>query len=505
MNQDDLNDLIGKYTDGRATPEEGERLGALLEEDADARRTFLELSNIAFALEQEALDRHQGMPSSPQPAARRNTLRYAAAVGLMLLAAAVPLGISLLQSDSSRQGAAHDVSRRPDPVATVLRLVGDGGRLLAGGAIGGTRYEITVGTAELVTTSGVKIVIEAPAAFTFESAQRLRMEKGRLAADVPPTGKGFTVITPSGKAIDLGTRFGIDVSPSGVTEIHVFEGEVIAEAAQGERRSVRNGEATALSVGQTASDGGKREFRSAAFIHDEEMPSLQSGSLAGQMARSQEAVARLRRDPALIALFDFEGPDIPAGQYQMVQGRWPGSKAPDFAQAGDHMTVDFGEGQTWPQLTFAAWVRLDKVRSRHQSLYHTNGWQDRAGYVHWIITPRGTMRFALRHSVLKPGSPEPSGEPDSSMPVLEEMGRWLHLAAVYDCEQGTVRFYINGIFDHESSLAVAPPAVLGLARIGNWSAEERSLSGRIDEFAVLGRAMSDDEISELHDSGTPYR
>ena len=78
---------------------------------------------------------------------------------------------------------------------------------------------------------GARVVIEAPAEFHFESAQRLHMGRGRLSADVPAGAKGFTVVTPSGDAVDLGTQFGVDVPASGAAEIHVFAGEVVAKAS----------------------------------------------------------------------------------------------------------------------------------------------------------------------------------------------------------------------------------------------------------------------------------
>src|SRR5690606_33444997 len=125
----------------------------------------------------------------------------------------------------------------------------------------------------LRTRLGAELVIEAPAVFRFESPQRLRLVKGRLAADVPPPAKGFTVVTPDGDAIDLGTRFGIDVSEGGGSEIHVFEGEVVARVpGPGDPRSLRGGEALAMSEG----GGDARELRSAAFIQSDELPSLRA-------------------------------------------------------------------------------------------------------------------------------------------------------------------------------------------------------------------------------------
>jgi hypothetical protein len=64
---------------------------------------------------------------------------------------------------------------------------------------------------------------------------------------------------------------------------------------------------------------------------------------------------------------------------------------------------------------------------------------------------------------------------------------------------------MNGQFDRETRQEVAYPARLGAAQIGNWNRNDRTLSGRMDEFLLLGRALSDVEVRELYQSGTPYR
>lgn len=42
-------------------------------------------------------------------------------------------------------------------------------------------------------------------------------------------------------------------------------------------------------------------------------------------------------------------------------------------------------------------------------------------------------------------------------------------------------------------------------QVGNWGQQDRKLSGRIDQLVDVGRAMSDAEIVELQEPGTPYR
>ena len=367
----------------------------------------------------------------------------------------------------------------------------------------GAWHELTGGTVEIVTARGARLVIEAPAVFRFESAQRLHLRRGRLAADVPPAAKGFTVITPTGDAVDLGTRFGVDVPAEGAAEIHVFQGEVIAQSS-GESRgqSVQGGDAVTMRQDATAA----RELRSAAFIQAEEVAGLTAGLAAGQRARAESALAKLRTDPTLIAVLDFESGEAGAGAFRLVQGRWPGSRAPEFLEAGDHLKLNVGRDGAWPRLTLAAWVRLDRLHAPYQSLLHTDGWTaSNPGQVHWMVNRFSTVRLALRGNALAPGDTDPDSFPDSRTPVLPEMGRWMHLAVVYDADAKTVRFFLNGRFDREARQSVAHPARLGPAQIGNWARTDRLLSGRVDELVILGRAMDDAEVLALFEAGNPYR
>jgi catechol 2,3-dioxygenase-like lactoylglutathione lyase family enzyme len=392
------------------------------------------------------------------------------------------------------------------PCATVMVGIGTHG-LATGNPLGRETHELTAGVLELQTVHGARVVIEAPAAFHFESPQRLHMTKGRIAADVPPQAKGFTVVTPSGEAIDLGTRFAVDVPASGAAEVHVFDGEVVTRDGKNRPTSLRDGEAFSLAANAT------RELRTAAFIRGGEVQELAAAVAAGQERTSREAMRRLHTDPALIAVIDFEGDlaggdaqDHAAGQYRVVQGRWPGSQATDFTNVGDHLPLDVGGDTDWLQLTVAAWVRLDRLDAPYHSLYHTDGWnRQNPGQMHWMIVDSGVMRLALPGWKLAADAIEQHGHPESRTSVLGAAGRWMHLAIVYDSIAKTARFYVDGRPDGVTLLAEAPPARLGPARVGNWNAHDRKLSGRIDELVFVGRAVAAEEIRGLYEAGAPYR
>lgn len=483
----DFDTLMHRYLDGSINDAGMQRLNVLLAADPGARRVFAELLNMDSALAALAAGWNAQISTPvPKPVRWRVVQRPWVAA-----AAGVALAVILWWW--------HAASGPHATVETTAGVI----ELTQGAALMAETRVINAGTLSLITRRGVRVVIEAPATFQFETAQRLRIMRGRVAADVPPAARGFTIITPSGVAVDLGTRFGVDVAASGDAEVHVFQGEVIATASGAKsKQNLRTGDAVAMTAGNNA----VRDLRSAAFIQPDEVSDLTAGLAAGQKARSAAALAAWKKDPALIALLDFESPLDHPGTFRTVQGRWPGSRAPEFVNIGDHLKLDIGGARAWPELTLAAWVRLDRLGAPYQSLLHTDGWEvNKPGQVHWMVNRHATMRLALRENTLAPGSDELDGYPDSRTAVLAEQGRWMHLAVVYNSHAGTVRFYLNGRFDKETHQSIAHPARLGPAQIGNWNRTDRKLSGRVDEMIILGRAMTDAEIHDLFEAGNPYR
>jgi hypothetical protein len=493
----EFQELVQRYAEGQASAMEVERLCQELRESAEARHSFIAFMNLESALEAisaEWVAAHPQTPSAqirpaiPQPRRRVLVRKRYLAVFAMCLALLV--------------GNLWQQSLKDRVYATVEN--GTGVRELTNGAqLRDEWIEIARGTVEVITPTAARVVIEAPATFRFESAQRLNMTRGRLAADIPRSARKFTVVTPSGEAVDLGTKFGVDVPQWAEAEIHVFQGEVIAQSSNGgKRQNLHTGEAFQLKSGA----GAARGLRSAAFIRPEEINSLHAALGAGQPLKSDEALHKLRQDPKLIALLDFESPDLPAGVYDCVQGRWPGSRSAEFVRAGDRLRLDLTESREWPQLTLAAWVRLNQFGNANQCILYTDSRKHQAaGQVQWSLTDHKTMRLMVAGNVPSVDLKPQTIPADSRSNVLWEQGRWVHLAAVYDSKIRRARFYLNGKFDDEAALKEAHPAQLGVLEIGNGEQADRKLSGRIDELLLLGRAMTDAEIRQLYADGNPYR
>ncbi|MFK7788256.1 MAG: FecR domain-containing protein [Phycisphaeraceae bacterium] len=93
----------------------------------------------------------------------------------------------------------------------------------------GDRLTLTSGYAEITTVSGAVAIIEAPATVQLtDSDNAIRLHAGKLVGICEtPSSKGFLVRTPHMDVIDLGTRFGVDVTDPESTQTHVLEGVVL--------------------------------------------------------------------------------------------------------------------------------------------------------------------------------------------------------------------------------------------------------------------------------------
>ena len=81
------------------------------------------------------------------------------------------------------------------------------------------------GEIRLTYDTGVELRLLAPAEFVVGAAGG-SLRRGGLRAVVPEKGRGFTIETPNGKVVDLGTEFGVAVDDFGVSEVSVFQGIV---------------------------------------------------------------------------------------------------------------------------------------------------------------------------------------------------------------------------------------------------------------------------------------
>ena len=162
-------------------------------------------------------------------------------VGYVVVAAAAFLISIGVQQILSRPPASP-----PEPVATLLRADGarweregvlpEGRRLLQG------RLHLIEGKAAILFDSGAVMVLFGNADLDLESRGRALLRSGKVTVEASEA-FGFTVGTPKGEVVDLGTEFAVAVESGGATEVHVLQGEVAWERPSEKTRLLQTGQA----------------------------------------------------------------------------------------------------------------------------------------------------------------------------------------------------------------------------------------------------------------------
>lgn len=91
------------------------------------------------------------------------------------------------------------------------------------------RLKLKQGAAEVHYKKGTRLRVRAPAELDLPTPDEVRLHRGALSAQVPAAAIGFTVLTPVGRLVDLGTEFDVEVDSSGKTEMSVRQGKVSFE------------------------------------------------------------------------------------------------------------------------------------------------------------------------------------------------------------------------------------------------------------------------------------
>lgn len=198
--------------------------------------------------------------------------------------------------DSSVQGSPEEDTRtnqfenRPEGEVQVLgRVVGLEGAVWARGTehlefgdriLLGQELNLESGLVELLLTSGAKVTIEGPARFEATSELEGNLTLGKIAAAAPRVARGYTVLTPTSELVDIGTRFGVMVDEQGDSELHVFDGDVVARSLSKQHSNdlvqARENEAMRF----TASSTGPERF---AARRDSFVEFIQSGPLPSEL------------------------------------------------------------------------------------------------------------------------------------------------------------------------------------------------------------------------------
>ncbi|TWT35266.1 FecR protein [Posidoniimonas corsicana] len=281
MSDQELKRLIDLWVSGRINDQESELLQRELIASAASRELFRRYSQLDAAMHEIADagvmrrlsslvrgDQQHRRPDRDASSQRTNGGRRshtfsAVAAWCVTIAAALVLTVStfaLIGSDRPRGPIAESdapvepgadsvvaavIQRPPAPVATLSYAEGvqwEQTPVQIGQAIlEGESVRMTRGVARVSVGFGAEIVAAAPCSMTFVSASRVRLHSGKVAVDVAPWAKGFTVVTEDMDVVDLGTTFTVSANPGMTTEATVLKGMVRVNtpgAGGGRRRGV---------------------------------------------------------------------------------------------------------------------------------------------------------------------------------------------------------------------------------------------------------------------------
>jgi len=551
MKDERLMVLVDAFLDGGLSPEEKRELEKMLLESDAARRQFWQRASMHGWTYSATKLAYSEAPAKAERREIRRTFFDASDVlswftgwkklvgfAAACLAVIATLWIMNPSADDSVDELAEETGEPVARTNTIAMLThgagvvwsqGSGADLEIGALLDPGPLHLKSGVARIQFHSGASMTIEGPAEFELLTPQETRLHSGKLTAHVPQKARGFKVHLADLTVTDLGTEFGVSQSPAQPPEVHVFEGEVelglpvAAGVTPPAPQVLTNGQSVKVQTGEVRPVPSNRPL----FVSDNELFRRETTELQARHAAWRQANGGLDSDPAMLVHYNFEGirtnnrvanraRKAPKGTTganvgaDRAEGRWPGKSALEFKGPDDRVKLTVpGRHQS---LTYMAWVRVDSLQNQNNSIALTE--RRKPGELHLQINRAGRLTMSVR----QPPPPKDQKGPSwdgvgSSKPVVSPdwLGRWVHLAAVYDGPGKMMSLYANGQLVGSKAIKKPLELELGAVELGNWSRRvtptstntKRDFNGRMDEFTLMGRALSADEINRQYELGKP--
>ena len=373
------------------------------------------------------------------------------------------------------------------------------------------RFTLTDGLAEITTQRGTVVILEGPATIELvDSPNALRLQAGKLIGICEtPSSKGFLVYTKHAEVTDIGTRFGVEVQPSGETRLVVFSGEAsIAPVVNG-----RVEPATSVFPGQAASVKDDKLALVPAPEHPSESRFARGIAFDQQRAKVRTPVSPL--DDRLIVYYAFDRAggrvlresrsqsqfDAEIVGARWVEGRKPGQNALDFTGKAWEERVVLSKAAS-DQLnlesafTMAVWIKIGSVSEVNWSAIIAKG--------------NDAWRVMARHD--REAGKDVLGFYRSKSKDLPEMvfakvtttkfqtNRWHHLVVTGTPEGQEVltRLYIDGEMQDEARFPKGFNNKWQVSFGANETDKQNStFDGQLGEVAFYSQTISAEEVRRL--------
>lgn len=372
---------------------------------------------------------------------------------------------------------------------------------------------VTEGVLDVAFASGARATVEGPSLFEIRGGNEAVLEWGKGSFHVPSEAIGYSVGTPWGRVVDLGTAFDLSVTNDGLAEVAVTEGRVrvIANGGKKERQDLLAGESLAMSRSGLAKN------------------SAGVGKVPSGKANRQTIYQQTIREAEPVAYWPFDGEEgsliTEKGIVKLVPGPRPpefpvfaqGNTAAFFGEGGMLRIQDRGENSPFDfdngdGITIEAWVNPDDQVHEGGIVYIVGkGRTDNLAFLKenqnfslrlWKVDGKMKATFLFRSA--------PDGEWDGDYhrwTTLEGFvpgGGWHHVAATYRFgDPDSIRTYQDGeVMPGEWDMGgatVRRPVMdddevwLGAAKGG---AQGNQYTGMVDEVAIYRKILTPEQILE---------
>jgi len=534
----ELHDLFDGLVENNLSIRQKEQLQSYLEDSEEARILYIQFMDMSSSIKsyaEELVGSDQDESLVEEHELREKIVDFI--IPFTAFAAVITLGFYLLFG-SPNVNTDLDVPRiaqnlkiqdqsvwTPDnSVAVLTKSVGidwskeTGFRPELGSTLEPSSLKITKGLAQVEFLRGATIILEGPVDFEILHSNGGLLNQGKLRAVVPEVARGFSVNLPKGKLIDLGTEFGLNVHDKGSVEVFVYRGEVLyhGENDKGEEvvRELSGGEALFVESNGMAN---WIEMPSEVFIGTADLAfrSLEESqnkhaswlNLSDEISQDAETLvyytfdnhspwSRVLRNKSQNNYGNLNGAIIGC---TWSEGRWPGKGSLSFKKKKDRVRINIHE--KLPSVTLQSWLKINKLNGQISPILISEN--PSSGSVSWYVNGSGQVVLEV----------QAGGKKDIYKSAVafrkERLGRWMHIATTYDLESKKVSHFVNGRpFSHEkinSALPVTfPNSMLGYHSNKRHQKQDTTLQGSIDEFAILQKSISEDDIKRLFEIGCPY-
>ena len=482
----ELQSLLMEAFDGTLDPESAAQLQQRLRTDPHAMSLYVDFCEMHAAL---AWEHGQVVADITPPVAeyektrnRPGPIQWSLAIAATLLAMA-SVAWSLKDSSAIPTGpvvASIEQSVHASIVAGEREWTQD--EIRAG------VYVLNQGLVQIKYATGVTLYLEAPATFEAVDEKRMVLHEGRLSANVPPEGVGFTVETTEAEVVDFGTEFSVEAL-GGQSEVHVFDGHVRVQpkdSVDQPSEAVDLWTDEAVRIADTTRQASGIDLARHRFIRSIKEPK----AAYVDAVRDLNPTAYYRMPIRQQGLHCF--PEEYSGQVLTGEGRRPAC-APGFS--GGSLRVggrSIGRGaivQNAPEIasefTIIAWVYAEG-RARNAVLA-TNITKNNGCFTWMLDDDSGRLKIRVR---------DQDGElVECVTQETIELNKWHHFACTYDGDMLTL--FRNGqMIESQPCESLAESRGSPLHFGTNWRGKHR-WEGRIDEVAIFDKALSHQEIDSL--------